>query len=189
MWQLDWVALPGTLYSERPAPTRPEPFAVGGTVESTGFWIIVGSQGNFERTRELGFSIQGMKSRHRKKAERMRPGDKIAYYVTGRKVFAATATITSPYVEDHERIWQSGDPKKAAEDYPFRVGIGPDVLVADVDAVDAEPIARQMAYVARYPPTSWTLAFQGNVHAISAADFQLIRDALAARVPVEAANG
>lgn len=151
-------------------------------MQSTGFWIIVGSQGNFERTRELGFTVQGMKSRHRKKAALMRPGDKIAYYVTGRKVFAATATVTSTYVEDHERIWHSGDPKRADEDYPFRVRIERDVTVPDDDAVDAEPIARRMTYVARYPATSWTLAFQGNVHMVGAEDFELIRDALAARV-------
>ena len=150
-------------------------------MESTGFWIIVGSQGNFERTRALGFTLQGMKSRHRKKASMMRPGDKIAYYVTGRKVFAATATITSTYVEDHERIWESGDPKKADEDYPFRVRIEPDVVLLDTDAVEAEPIARQMTYVARYPAANWTLAFQRNVHPVGEADFALIRDALVAR--------
>lgn len=150
-------------------------------MESTGFWILVGSQGNFDRTRELGFSVQGMKSRHRKKAELMRPGDEIAYYVTGRKVFAATATITSTYSESHDRIWQSGDPKKANEDYPFRVRIKPGVVLADDDAVDAEPIARQMMYASKWPSANWTLAFQGNVHAIPPADFELIRDALSAR--------
>jgi len=158
-------------------------------VESTGFWIIVGSQGNFDRTRALGFSLQGIKSRHRKKAALMRPGDKIAYYVTGRKVFAATATITSTYVEDRERIWESGDPRKADEDYPFRVRIEPDVVASDADAVDAEPIAREMVYVARYPAANWTLAFQGNVHRVGEADFALIRDALAARVSGEVATG
>jgi len=158
-------------------------------VESTGFWIIVGSQGNFDRTRALGFTLQGMKSRHRKKAALMRPGDKVAYYVTGRKVFAATATITSTYVEDHERIWESGDPKKADEDYPFRVRIEPDVVVPDSVAVDAEPIARQMTYVARYPAANWTLAFQGNVHPIGEADFAMIRGALAARVPSDVTSG
>ena len=76
------------------------------------FWIVVGSPGNFDKTRELGFTIQGLKSRHRKKAERMKPGDKIAYYVTGRKAFAAISTITSPYFESHEPIWKSADPKK-----------------------------------------------------------------------------
>jgi hypothetical protein len=45
--------------------------------------------------------------------------------------------------------------------------------------VDAEPVARQMAYVAKWPAANWTLAFQGNVHEISAEDFALIRDAVA----------
>lgn len=145
------------------------------------YWIVVGSPGNFAKTRELGFTVQGLKSRHRKKAERMQPGDKIAYYITGRKAFAAVSTITSPYFESHETIWRSADPKKDAEDYPFRVETKLDVALPDVDFVDAEPIARQMEYASKWPAANWTLAFQGNVHEINAADFALIRDAIEAR--------
>ena len=81
------------------------------------------------RSAELGFTVQGLKSRHRKKAERMKPGDKMVYYVTGQKAFGGIVTIESPYFESHEAIWMSGDPKKAAEDYPFRVKISPDVIL------------------------------------------------------------
>jgi hypothetical protein len=153
------------------------------------YWIIVGSPDNFARTAEMGFTLQGLKSRHRKKAERMAPGDRIAYYVTGRKAFAATATITSPYFESHERIWTSNDPKKAAEDYPFRVEIAPDLALPEADYVDAEPIAREMTHTKRWPEKNWTLAFQGNVHEISEADFNIIRNAIAARMPVGAGAG
>ncbi len=59
--------------------------------------MIVGSLDNFRRTAELGFTIQGVKSRHRKKAERMAAGDQIAHYATGLKVFAGIATIMSPF--------------------------------------------------------------------------------------------
>lgn len=152
-------------------------------------WIIVGSPDNFARTAEMGFTLQGLKSRHRKKAERMAPGDRIAYYVTGRKAFAATATITSPYFESHERIWTSNDPKKAAEDYPFRVEIAPDLALPEADFVDAEPIAREMTHTKRWPEKNWTLAFQGNVHEISEDDFNIIRDAITARMPVGAGAG
>jgi hypothetical protein len=152
----------------------------------TSYWIVVGSPENFARTAELGFTIQGLKSRHRKKAERMKPGDKIAYYVTGLKAFAGIATIESPYFEDHERIWQSSDAKKAAEDYPFRVRISPELILPLDEAVPAEPIARQMTYVAKWPANNWTLAFQGNVHEIDAADFALIRNAIEAAAPVGA---
>ena len=152
-------------------------------------WIIVGSLENFRRTAERGFTVQGLKSRHRKKAERMTPGDKIVYYVTGLKVFAGIATITSPYFESHERIWESGDPKKAAEDYPFRVEIAPEAILAEEDFVPAEGVARQMHYVSKWPADNWTLAFQGNVHLIGEDDFRLVRAAIEARLPAGASSG
>lgn len=151
-------------------------------VDQPTHWIIVGSPDNFARTRELGFTVHGIKSRHRRKAERMRPGDRIAFYVTGIKAFAATAIIKSSYFESHDRIWESGDPKKAAEDYPFRFEIAQDLVLDTGQAVPAEPIAREMAYARKWPPANWTLAFQGNVHVIGEADFDLIRSALLARL-------
>ena len=153
---------------------------------TSNYWIIVASSDNFVRTADHGFTVQGFKSRHRKKAERMKPGDKIVYYLTGRKAFGGIVTIDSPYFESHERIWESGDPKKAAEDYPFRVRITPDVVLPVMDAIPAEPIARQMTYVAKWPAANWTLAFQGNVHEINEDDFRVIRDAIVAAVPVGA---
>ena len=45
--------------------------------------MVVGSPDNFGRTRELGFSVQGFKTRQRKKVlEQMRPGDNLVYYVS-----------------------------------------------------------------------------------------------------------
>jgi hypothetical protein len=148
-------------------------------MNSATYWIIVGSPDNFAKTKELGFTVQGIKSRHRKKAERMRPGDKIIYYLTGIKSSAGIATITSESFESHDRIWSSGDPKKQAEDYPFRVNIEPD-LILEADAyIPAEPIARQMIYATKWPAENWTLAFQGNVHEIGNDDYELIRRAVA----------
>ena len=142
------------------------------------YWVLVGSPDNVARTAALGFSLQGIKSRHRKKAERMAPGDGIAYYVTGYKAFAGTARVTSACFEDHTPIWQSLNLKRADEDYPYRVRIEPDVIAAAEDWVAAEPIARQMTYARKWPPEHWTLAFQGNLHEVDAGDFGLIRDAL-----------
>lgn len=108
----------------------------------------------------------------------MKPGDKIVYYLTGLKAFGGISTITSPAFESHERIWASGDPKKQAEDYPYRVQTSPDLILDDGSYAAAEPIARQMDYVAKWPAANWTLAFQGNVHKISERDFVRIREAL-----------
>ena len=147
-----------------------------------GYWIIVGSPENFEITRAHGFTIQGIKSRHRKKAEQMAPGDKLLYYVTGMKAFVATATVTSPFFEDHTIIWRSGNPKKLDEDYPYRVRIEPDVVLPPGELLTAETVAPAMHHVQKWPPQNWTLAFQGNVHRIDAHDFALVRAALAERV-------
>lgn len=144
------------------------------------YWILVSSADNLAATKQLGFTVQGIKSRHRKKAEQMRPGDKLVYYLTGKKVFAATATVTSEYFEGDDLIWTSKNTKRTGEpeNYPFRVRIEPE-LVADEDAwVDAEPVARQMVHARKWPAENWTLAFQGNVHNVPAEDYELIRGLL-----------
>jgi len=41
--------------------------------------MIVTSPDNFRKSREHGFGIQGLKSRHRKRAEAMRAGDRMLY--------------------------------------------------------------------------------------------------------------
>jgi hypothetical protein len=137
------------------------------------YWIIVGSPDNFERTGEHGFTVQGMKSRHRKKAERMAPDDKLIWYITGDQAFAGYATITGGFFEDHDRIWSSG--KKKDEDYPWRVPIHKEVALPRERWIPAEGLARKLAYVSKWPPEHWRLAFQGNVHEIPKGDHELIR--------------
>ena len=68
------------------------------------YWIVVSSLDNWHKTAEHGFTVQGIKSRHRKKAEQMGPGDKIIAYCTGVKAFAGITTITSSSFEDHTPI-------------------------------------------------------------------------------------
>jgi predicted RNA-binding protein len=143
--------------------------------EEPQYWILVSSLGNWHKTVGLGFTVQGMKSRHRKKAEQMKPGDKFVYYCTGVKSFAGITTVVSEYFEDHTPIWDSGNKKKKDEDYPFRVEIEADLALDDDNLVPAEPLARQMTYASRWPVEHWTLAFQGNVHNIPEEDYELIR--------------
>jgi len=152
------------------------------------YWIIVGSPENFATTRAHGFTVQGIKSRHRKKAEQMQPGDRIAWYVTGAKAFAGVATITSEYFEDHTPIWKSTNKNRAAEDYPYRVTIKADTVLPEGEFVEAEPLARRMSYVCKWPAANWTLAFQGNVHKIDADDFTLVEQSVKAATPAAIAD-
>jgi predicted RNA-binding protein len=147
-------------------------------VAERGYWIVVGSPENFAATRAHGFTVQGFKSRHRKKAEQMQPGDKLVYYLTGEKAFAALVTVTSACFEDHTPIWRSKDPKKQGEDYPWRVAIEPEIVLPEGNVLPAEPLASRLRYTRKWPAEHWTLAFQGNLHRIEEDDYEIIRDAM-----------
>lgn len=138
------------------------------------YWMIVTSPDNFERTRARGFTVQGIKSRHRKKAEVMKAGDRVLYYLTGIQSFGGTATITGPAYEDHEPIWQS----KPGEDYPWRFPMEPNVIVDDAARVPAEQLLDELQWIKKWPREHWRLAFQGNVHVLPQEDFETIETAL-----------
>lgn len=102
----------------------------------------------------------------------------MTWYVTGVKAFAGTATITSEYYEDHTVIWKSTNKNRSEELYPYRFSIKADVVLEEDEFIDAEPVARQMSHVSKWPAANWTLAFQGNVHKIDAGDFNIIEAAI-----------
>lgn len=146
-------------------------------------WLLVSSPENFEKNRALGFRQAAMKSRHRRKWERVAAGDRVLFYLTGVKAIGGECRVTGAPFESHERIW--GSASRPNEDYPWRIPTEPVVTLEPGRFVPAEPLARQMEYPRRWPPDNWTLAFQGNVHELSDADADLLERGLkeaAARV-------
>jgi hypothetical protein len=135
-------------------------------------WMVVSSGENFERSLGHGLTLLGLRGRHRKKAERMLPGDRILFFVAGRDCFAATATVASAFFEEHTNIWVSGESRP--DDFPWRVRLRPDIILDPQDCIDAHQIAPRLLYLKRWPPEQWPLAFQGQVHLLSAQDFRLI---------------
>ena len=135
-------------------------------------WMIVMSPENFEITRDRGFDVVGLKSRHRKKAERMALGDRVLFYVAGCRVFPLTATVSSTFFEDHTPIWVSTE--RRPDVAPWRVQVRPDVVLHWYEYLDARQIAPRMLYVKRWAPEDWPLAFQGQIHLLSSQDFALI---------------
>lgn len=139
------------------------------------YWMLVSSPENFERSREDGFTVAGMKSRHRRKAERVCPGDRVLFYLTGVQSWGGTATALSAYREDHSPLWRS---KKDGEDYPFRFDIRPDVILPAGGLVRAVDLLPRLEWVKKWPAEHWHLAFQGNVHLLPETDFATIEAAL-----------
>jgi len=116
-----------------------------------------------------------MKSRHRKKAEKVQPGDKVFFYATVVKCIAGMAEVTGEYYEDHTKIWESNRP---GEVYPFRFPIKIIKARSKDNYLELEPIFRTLEYPKRWPEKNWTLAFQGNVHIFSDEDAKILEDAL-----------
>lgn len=138
-------------------------------------WCVTTSPDNFAKTAELGWKVQGIKSRRGKTAQEIKPGDKLVYYVTKHVAFGAVAQITSEAFEDHELIWTS----KPGEDYPWRFEIAPEVVVTDpADWVPAEELREQLEFPRKWPPEHWKLAFQGNIRQWPDVDYKVVRAAL-----------
>ena len=136
------------------------------------YWMVVLSPENFGVTRNLGFKSQGLKAQHQRKAQRVGPGDRMLFYLSGQRYFAATASVISPCVEDHESPWL----KEGRTEWSFRVDIQPDCVLTAEDYMDAGLIAPRLDYLRRWIPEDWHLAFQGNLHLLPKKDFQLIED-------------
>ena len=138
-------------------------------------WLLVSSADNFETSRVRGFDIAGMKSRHRKKAERVAPGDRLLYYLTVVKSIGGVAEVTGTFFEDTEPIWESNKP---GEVYPFRFPIKLVQARAKDQYLPMDELVHALEYPKRWPPQHWTLAFQGNVHVLSDEDYDKIAEAL-----------
>lgn len=127
---------------------------------------------NYAITRALGHALLGMRTRHRKKAERVAVGDRVLYYVLEERTFPATASVTSAYFEDRHPVWQNAE--RDDDPFPYRVHTQPGVVLETWEALEAEALAPRLTYLKRWPPEQWYLALQGDVHLLSAADFQMV---------------
>lgn len=143
-------------------------------------WCLTTSPDNFARTAELGWKVQGIKSRRAKTAREIHPGDRLVYYLTGVGAFAGIAEVESDVVEDHEPIWTSkGGSGVKVEDYPWRFEIRPDVVIEDRERwVAADELREQLEFPRRWPAEHWKLAFQGNIRAWPEHDYEVVRSAL-----------
>lgn len=138
----------------------------------TRYWVVVGGPEIFAKTAELGFTRHGFKSTRRIMVQKIQPGDKLAFYVTGKKQFAALAEVTSAVSEDRTPIWHNS--KKPSELYPYRATIKPLAVLPEDAWIDAEPYHDRFSWTQKWPRANWTLAYQGNLHEVPEEDFALL---------------
>ena len=139
------------------------------------WWCLTTSPDNVAKTADLGWKLQGIKSRRGKTAAEIHPGDKLVYYVTKHVAFAGVVEVTSEHFEDHDPIWTS----KPGEDYPWRFEITPEVVLDDPERwVPAEELREQLEFPRKWPAEHWRLAFQGNIRAWPENDYLCVKAAL-----------
>jgi EVE domain len=140
-------------------------------------WILTGSPENYAATRELGFTLIGMKERRRRQAEAMLPGDRIVLYLTRVKAFAGSLRLVSDMFEDRSPVWpgKPGNP----DPYPWRFEAEPELVLDDF--LPAEGVAARLEHVRKWPAENWTLAFQGQLRTISEADARVLMEAMERR--------
>lgn len=142
-------------------------------------WLLVSTPENFEISRQRGFDLAAMKSRHEKKAQRVQPGDKVVFYLTREMAIGGIAEVKSTYFVSEDPIWRS---EKPGETYPYRFEVSPELMLPRGDSLPVEPWVEELAYVRKWPPEHWRLAFQGNVHLIPEEDYRLIERKLRSRL-------
>ena len=135
------------------------------------YWMVVMTPEDFAITKERGFDLHGMRSRHRRRAQRMEPDDMVLIYVNGIRKWTAITHITSRYFESDEPIWQSLGRSDA---FPFRVKTAPSIVLEEDDYIDARIIGPRLEYVKRWVPERWPLAFMDTLHLLPQRDFRLI---------------
>jgi hypothetical protein len=141
-------------------------------------WILTGSPENFAATRDLGFTLVGLKERRRLQAQQMAPGDRIVFYLTRVKAFAGSARLTGELFEDRTPVWP-GKPG-APDPYPWRFAAAPEVVLPEEAWVPAQKLAGALDHVRKWPADHWTLAFQGQLRTVSAHDAALLMGRLRA---------
>jgi hypothetical protein len=141
-------------------------------------WILTSSLENLRATREHGFRVIGAKEGRRGMAEKIEPGDRIVFYVTGVQAFGGSVRVTGEMYEDRERIWpgKPGNP----DPYPWRFETEPEIVLEEDEFVPAVEVVGELEHAAKWPAAHWPLAFQGQLRTVSDADAQLLERRLRA---------
>ena len=137
------------------------------------YWMVMTSFENFEITRRLEFTVQGLKAYQQRKIQRVEPGDRLLFYIRSKRYFAATATVTSQYYEDRAPLWK----KDGVGDWAFRIRIQPEIVLDEEKFMDALQLAPRLDYVRKWAPEDWPMAFaQTSLHLLPKKDFLLVEE-------------
>ncbi|MEA3285893.1 MAG: hypothetical protein U9Q77_00765 [Candidatus Marinimicrobia bacterium] len=139
-------------------------------------WLIISSQQNLDITSRLGFTQQGLKKRHRKKALQIEPDDLFFYYVTGVQKLVSMVAVKSFVMEGSAQIWVNLG-KNPEECYPWRFEIDPRIILDKNDWFDMSNFSKKLLHFRKWPEKNWHLGLQGQIHALRDEDTDTLTQA------------
>ena len=135
------------------------------------YWMIAVSPGYFAALEKGRFGAVGLGRAHKKRAQRMEPGDRILIFIAGELTFAAALTVTGGCYEEDALLFP---PEPGGETYSWRVPANVDAALGAERRLDARLLAPRMEYVRKWTAERWPLAFQGMLHLVPKADFLML---------------
>lgn len=142
-------------------------------------WIVVGGAENFELLRGRGFDLAAFKSSRRKQSGEMRPGDRLVYYLTGVVQFAGIVEVTGESFEDEADLGLVSK-SQPGEHFPYRIPTRPYLIAAPEQYIDVREVTDLLDKTRKLGPKKLGMAFRGNLHKISDADYETIERLLRA---------
>ncbi len=133
------------------------------------YWLITTSPDNFKTDKETsGFTVQGLKERHKKTVMKFKPGDKVVYYINQISKLGGIATITSGYYHDNKtKIWTDED-----EIWPSRAKSKPEIVLEDDELLDIKRLIKDLSFIK--DKEHWSLFVRGSVRPIPEEDYLLV---------------
>ena len=135
------------------------------------YWMITVRPDEFALIRGNGFRYHSMRASHKRKVQRIEPGDQILFYILERQYFGATAVVNSRNFTDGE-----GNKKKGTEEvWDFVIHLDPRTILGERQLMDARQMAFRLGYVRKWPPEDWNVAFaKTNLHLLPRLDFEFL---------------
>lgn len=132
------------------------------------YWLITTGHIQFQNACNQGFNSFQLIGLTSNAFSNISCDDRIMYYLTDRRVFAATTTVNKVV---KERIGENGNDNDV---YRFEISQKVDQLLNPEQFIDARQVGPRLEYVRRWPPEQWNLALMGPVHVFPQRDFSYI---------------
>ena len=139
-------------------------------------WLNLFSHETWIEAARHGFTVTGFTPKRWSLVQRIKPGDLMVCYLTGRSTYVGLLRVTGPAYQDDAPIW-------AGAAFPSRLPLTPEVLLRPEAGIPVRELADILSFFQNMPhphSTAWTGHFRGSPAAIKPADAVAIERALRA---------